>query len=96
MRRHRRHWGTPRAIRRRAGWWSLGCFVLVAATDQFEQQVGMAVGIGEIADLVDDQKVGAGVVRERRRKAESLSRAASSPSKWPAVVNSTVCPWIRA
>ena len=28
---------------------------LVAATDEFEQQIGMAVGIGEIADLIDGQ-----------------------------------------
>ena len=39
-------------------------------TDEFEQQIGMAMGIGEIADLVD----------KRRRRAESLSSAARSPT----------------
>ncbi len=41
-----------------------GAFGLVAAADQFEQQVGVAVGVGEIADLVDDQQVRGGVVAE--------------------------------
>jgi hypothetical protein len=36
--------------------------VLVPAADEFEQQVGVAIGIGEIADLVDHQKTGAGIV----------------------------------
>src|SRR5580704_13649488 len=34
------------------------------ATDEFEQQIGMAIGIGEIADLVDHQKTGAGIVTQ--------------------------------
>ena len=38
--------------------------VLVTATDEFEQQIGMAIGIGEIADLVDHQKTGAGIVTQ--------------------------------
>ena len=36
--------------------------VLVTATDEFEQQIGMAIGIGEIADLVDHQQTGSGIV----------------------------------
>src|SRR5258706_4330433 len=38
--------------------------VLVTAADEFEQQVGMAIGIGEISDLVDHQKTGAGIVTQ--------------------------------
>ena len=33
--------------------------LLVAAVDQLEQQIGMTIGIGEVADLVDDQQAGA-------------------------------------
>ena len=32
-----------------------GALVLVTAADELEQQIGMAVGIGEVADLVDGQ-----------------------------------------
>jgi hypothetical protein len=38
--------------------------VLVPAADELEQQVGMAIGIGEISDLVDHQKTGAGIVAQ--------------------------------
>ena len=38
--------------------------VLVTATDEFEQQIGMAIGIGELADLVDHEKTGAGLVTQ--------------------------------
>ena len=38
--------------------------VLVPAADELEQQVGMAIGIGEIADLVDHQKTGAGIMTQ--------------------------------
>ena len=41
-----------------------GAVVLVTATDEFEQQIGMAIGIGEIADLVDHQETGAGIVTQ--------------------------------
>jgi hypothetical protein len=41
--------------------------VLVAAADELEQQVGMAVGVGQVADLVDDQKAG-------RRRARAVDR----------------------
>jgi len=34
---------------------------LVAARDDLEEQVGVAVGVAEIADLVDDQQARAGV-----------------------------------
>jgi hypothetical protein len=30
--------------------------VLIAARDELEQQIGMAVRVGEISDLVDDQE----------------------------------------
>ena len=30
-----------------------GGFLLVAAADEFEQQVGVAMGVGEVAHLVD-------------------------------------------
>jgi hypothetical protein len=33
-----------------------GAGVLVAARDELEQEVGMAVGVGEIADLIDDEQ----------------------------------------
>ena len=32
-----------------------GAFLLVAAADQFEHQVGVAIGVGQIADFVDEQ-----------------------------------------
>src|ERR1700674_4548275 len=38
--------------------------VLVTAADELEQQVGMTIGIGEISDLVDHQKTGAGIVTQ--------------------------------
>src|ERR1700693_3012128 len=38
--------------------------VLVTATDEFEQQIGRAIGIGEIAALVDHQETGAGIVTQ--------------------------------
>ena len=38
--------------------------LLVAAVDEFEQQVGVAVGIGQVADLVDDQQARGGVVAQ--------------------------------
>jgi hypothetical protein len=41
-----------------------GAFLLVAAADEFEQQIGMAVGIGEVSDLVDDQETGAGIMAQ--------------------------------
>ena len=28
-------------------------FVLIAARDQFEHQIGVTVGVGEVADLID-------------------------------------------
>jgi hypothetical protein len=30
-------------------------FLLVPTVDQFEQQVGMAVRVGQVADFIDDQ-----------------------------------------
>jgi hypothetical protein len=36
--------------------------VLVPAADELEQQVGMAIGIGKISDLIDHQKAGLGIV----------------------------------
>ena len=41
-----------------------GALGLVASPDQLEQHVGVAVGEGEIADLVDDQERGDGVLAE--------------------------------
>src|SRR3954453_4788350 len=37
---------------------------LVAAGDQFEHQVGMAVGVGEVADFIDHQQLRPGIVAE--------------------------------
>src|SRR4051812_26011006 len=37
---------------------------LVAARDQLEHQVGVAVGVGEIADLVDHQQLGPGIMAQ--------------------------------
>src|SRR5215471_17385547 len=39
-----------------------GARVLVAARDELEKQVGVAVGVGEVADLIDDEEAWAGVV----------------------------------
>src|SRR4051794_41927788 len=41
-----------------------GALGLVAAADEFEHQVGMPVGVGEVADLVDHQQAGPGIVAE--------------------------------
>jgi hypothetical protein len=37
---------------------------LVATGDQLEHQIGMAIGVGEIADLVDHQQFGAGIMAQ--------------------------------
>ena len=50
--------GTRGAIRRRGDCGD----VLVATADEFEQQVGMAVGIGEVSDFVDQKECRRGVV----------------------------------
>src|SRR6516225_2871227 len=39
-----------------------GAGLLIAATDELEQEVGMTVGIGEVADLVDHQEAGSSIV----------------------------------
>src|SRR5208282_603053 len=49
-----------------------GALGLVASADQLEQHVGVAVGVGEIADLVDDQEGWGGVMA----KAAAQSRGA--------------------
>ena len=41
-----------------------GALGLVASADQLEQHVGVAVGVGEISDLVDDQEGWGGVMAE--------------------------------
>ena len=42
------------------GEWAIGrhqsALVLIAARDELEQEIGMAVGVGEVSDLVDDQE----------------------------------------
>ena len=38
--------------------------VLIASRDQFEHQVGVAIGVGEIADLIDDQELRTGVMAQ--------------------------------
>src|SRR5271170_6123388 len=58
---------------------------LITPRDQFEHEVSMAIGIGEISDLVDHQQLRAGVVAqataqrgiavERAKVAEQLARA---------------------
>lgn len=35
-----------------------GALPLVATTDQLEQKIGMAVGVGQITDLIDHQESG--------------------------------------
>ena len=39
-----------------------GALVFITPADEFEQQVGMAVGVGQVANLVDDQQAGACVM----------------------------------
>jgi len=39
-----------------------GAGLLIAATDELEQEVGMTIGVGEIADLIDDQESRACIV----------------------------------
>src|SRR4029434_1037817 len=41
-----------------------GARLLVAARDELEEEVGMAVGVGEIADLIDDEETGSGIVAQ--------------------------------
>ena len=43
------------------------CGILTPA-DEFEQQIGMAVGEGQVADLVDDQQAGACVTMMRQSR----------------------------
>ena len=50
-----------------------GALLLVAPVGQFEQQVGLAVGVGEVANLVDAQQVEAGVVAQPTVKGESAA-----------------------
>ena len=62
-----------------------GALLLVAAADEFEQEIGVAVGIGEVADLIDDEELGAcvmaqpaaqsGIAVERGEIAKHLARA---------------------
>ncbi len=42
--------------------------LLVAARDDLEQQIGMAVGIGEVADLIDDKQPGPGIQSQATAK----------------------------
>ena len=41
-----------------------GAFVLVTARDELIQQIGMAVRVGEISDLVDDQECRVDIVAQ--------------------------------
>ena len=41
-----------------------GAFGLVSSADELEQEVGVAVGVGEVPDLVDDQERGSCVVSQ--------------------------------
>jgi len=41
-----------------------GAPVLIPPRDQLEHQIGMAIGVGEVADLVDHQQVRAGVMAQ--------------------------------
>src|SRR5215470_16414336 len=52
--------------------------LLVAARDELEEEVGVAVGVGEVADLIDDEKARTYVAAQA--PAASLSSAARSPS----------------
>jgi len=38
--------------------------MLVATADELEQQIGVAVGIGEVADLIDGEEIGTGIVAQ--------------------------------
>jgi hypothetical protein len=50
------------------GEWAIGrdqgALVLVAARDELEQQIGMAVRVGEVSNLVDDQECWIDVVAQ--------------------------------
>jgi hypothetical protein len=48
--------------------------VLVTATDEFKQQIGMEIEIGEIADLVDHPKTGAGIGKGKRPSRTATGR----------------------
>jgi len=41
-----------------------GALVLISARDELEQQIGMAVRVGEVSDLVDDQECRVDVVAQ--------------------------------
>src|SRR5262245_50610472 len=41
-----------------------GARLLIAARDELEEEVGMAVGIGEVADLIDDEEEGTCVMAQ--------------------------------
>jgi hypothetical protein len=52
---------TRRAIRRTGGSGDQRARVQIARRDQLEHQVGVAIGIGEIANPVDDEQLWTGV-----------------------------------
>lgn len=64
---------------------------LVAAVGEFEQQIGVAVGVGEVAELVDAEQVEGGEVAQTARQggggvgggefAEQGAGAAECPSR---------------
>ena len=41
-----------------------GAVALVTAADELEQEIGVAVGIGEISDLIDGEEVGVSIVAQ--------------------------------
>ena len=49
-----------------------------------------------MADLVDQQQIGAGIVAQPAAQRRITFQVARSPSNCPALVNSTVRPWISA
>src|SRR3954454_6850003 len=71
-------------------------FVLIPPRDQLEHQVGVTIGVGEIADFIDDQQLWPGVMPQAATQRGVAVQCGEMPSSWPALVNSTVCPSIRA
>jgi hypothetical protein len=71
--------------------------LFVAAADELEEQIGVAVGIGEVADLVDDQQARRRIVAQTPPQGRvAVEGGKVSPSICPALVNMTVCPLTTA
>lgn len=81
-----------RPVRERAVGSDQGAAGFVAAVDQFEEQIGMAVRIGQVANLVDDQERRCGVVAQSTAQSRIAIEGGEIIEKLACGQNSTVWP----